>query len=107
MDSKTYRQQDLISQTLELLNSGRPVYSQMQRQELENVIRAYETVIVDCLKEASPEKNILVKCFSGLQLTSSWMPSRKIKLNGRTVESEARIGGRAKFTKYFSRSLNQ
>lgn len=100
-----YTHQEIITKTLNLLNEGRPKFSMVQRQELENILECYETVITKCLKKAEPELPVTVKAFSGLHLICKWIPSKVVKLYGKPIETGERLFATAKFTKHFNHRI--
>lgn len=103
----TYNRNELINKTLEILNENRPLFCRVQKDLVINILDAYEFAIKNCLKQATPEKSVMIKCLDGVQLISKWLSEREIKLNNVSMITLPRIGAKARITKYYSQKLNE
>jgi len=103
MTEKVYSQADLIGMTIKLLNQGRPEYTKISREFVEQIIRAYEHTITDTLKEAAaPDTEITVKAFNGLKIIATYVPERIINLYGEERAVKAKVSTKARVSKYFN-----
>lgn len=107
-NTKVITKEDLVTQTLHLLNHGRTNFAKVQRQEVEQILKAYECTVIDCLREADTDFDVEIKPFTGMKITATFKPARTISMYGEQRQVKSKISVSAKLSKYFGWSaVNQ
>lgn len=101
---KKFSQSDLIQ---ELIETFTDIYS---KETVEIIISTFEEIIFSHLKEATANKPVLIKPFSGVQFTSRLIPETQCvsPFDDLTYTRSERLQAHARFTRYFNREkLNE
>lgn len=99
----SYNQTDLIHEIVA------DYTGQYDRDDVRNILESYENHILEHLCEAADlKKPIVVKLFSGLQISSRFIPEHITNtIFGNNVEVSDKIRVTARTSRHFTRKLNE
>ena len=69
--TKVYTQATLINQTLKSINKNRTRKTKYPKELIIEILSTYESILIELLKQAAPDKTIIAKPFNGVRLESA------------------------------------